>query len=78
MRFMSFMTSAHSGPPAEFSSAGSHDNGRAGPASVSIPGYTNQAARAVAGRALREQINDANLKTHPLFFCIPGPRAAGY
>lgn len=56
-----------------YGSLGNPDNGKSGPAAVSVPGYVNQAACDAAAKALRQQISDANLKSRTFTFCIPGP-----
>jgi hypothetical protein len=56
-----------------YSSIGNADNGKSGPAAVSIPGYANQAACDAAAKSLRQQISDGALKSRTFTFCIPGP-----
>jgi hypothetical protein len=60
----------------DYGSLGNPDNGRSGPASVSVPGYANLAACNAAKKALRDQVQDPNLKKRTLAFCIPGPGPA--
>jgi hypothetical protein len=61
----------------DYGSVGNPVSGRAGPASVSIPGYSSAATCSAAGRAVKEQVGDPTLKKRTLFFCIPGPPASG-
>ena len=56
-----------------YGSLGNPDNGKSGPASVSVPGYANLAACTAAGKSLKQQIDDPNLKSRTFTFCIPGP-----
>ena len=57
----------------DYGNLGNPDNGRAGPASVTIPGYTTNAKCNAAGKALRDQVNNPSLKSRTMVFCIPGP-----
>ena len=52
----------------DYGTLGNPDNGRAGPASVTIPDYTSMGACTAAGRALKDQVNNASLKKRTMVF----------
>jgi hypothetical protein len=57
----------------DYGGLGNPDNGKSGPAAVSIPGYISLPACNAAKRELKDQIVNPDLKSRTFAFCIPGP-----